>query len=193
MGFNGLVVTDALNMKGITKYFSTSEVAVMCVEAGVDLILMPLDEEKTVDAIEAAVLNGKVTKERIEKSAEKILKTKQWLGLYENKYVAEADVWKTINTSEAGLLAQQIADESITLVKDNNNIFPLKTDTKTAVIVVNEDSQDNTAYLNSTLPSYFNNYDYLNSGEVDISSMGYYNSIVITISQKSATARVKSR
>src|SRR4030095_7060829 len=55
MGFGGLVVTDALNMKGITKYFNTSQVAVMCVDAGIDLILMPLDEVKTVDAIELAV------------------------------------------------------------------------------------------------------------------------------------------
>ncbi len=142
MGFNGLVVTDALNMKGITKYFSTSEVAVMCVEAGIDLILMPLDEDNTVDAIEAAVLNGRITKDRIEKSAEKILKTKEWLGLYENKYVQEADVWKTINTSGADELAQQIADESVTLVKDDNNALPLSKTDKIFIFTLS-DGKDN--------------------------------------------------
>ncbi|HWA07223.1 MAG TPA: glycoside hydrolase family 3 N-terminal domain-containing protein, partial [Ignavibacteria bacterium] len=105
MGFGGLVVTDALNMKGITKYFSTSEVAVMCVNAGIDLILMPLDEVKTVDAIESAVNSGKISEDRINRSAEKILKAKKWLGLFESKEVSEADVYKSVNTMEANDLA----------------------------------------------------------------------------------------
>ena len=126
LGFEGLIVTDALNMQGITKYFSPSQVAVMCVKAGIDLILMPLDEETTIDAIERAVNSGEITEQRINKSAEKILKVKAWLGLNENKYVNSTDVYKVINTPESNELAQQIADESITLVKDEGNIIPFK-------------------------------------------------------------------
>lgn len=158
MGFNGLVVTDALNMKGITKYFSTSEVAVMCVKAGIDLILMPLDEVTTINAIESAVNSGKITEERINRSAEKILKAKEWLGLFENRYVQEADVYKSINTTDASELAQQIADASITLVKDENNILPLKekANYKTAIVIISEGGdQDNTAYLKSNASDFF--------------------------------------
>lgn len=158
MGFGGLIVTDALNMKGITKYFSTSEVAVMCVKAGIDLILMPLDEVKTINAIENAVNNGQIPVERIDRSAEKILKTKEWLGLFDNRYVQEADVYKSINTMEANELAQQIADASITLVKDDNNVLPLKekANNKTAIIIISEGGeQDNTSYMKSITTDYF--------------------------------------
>ena len=158
MGFNGLVVTDALNMKGITKYFSTSQVAVMCVNAGIDLILMPLDEVKSVNAIESAVLNNEISVERIDRSVEKILKAKQWLGLFENKYVNETDLYKSINTSEAGTIAQKIADESITLVKDDNSVLPFKQKDgdKTAVVIISEGGDvDNTGFLKSAAGEYF--------------------------------------
>ncbi|MBE2218779.1 MAG: hypothetical protein IAE90_11275 [Ignavibacteria bacterium] len=158
MGFNGLVVTDALNMKGITKYFSTSQVAVMCVNAGIDLILMPLDEVKSVNAIESAVLNNEISVERIDRSVEKILKAKQWLGLFENRNVNETDLYKSINTGEAGTIAQQIADESITLVKDDNNVLPFKKKDgdKTAIVIISEGGDvDNTSFLKSTAGEYF--------------------------------------
>lgn len=167
MGFGGLVVTDALNMKGITKYFSNAEVAVMCVQAGIDLILMNLNEPGTIDAIEAAVLSGKISEERINRSAEKILKTKQWLGLFDKRTVDESGLYSNINTGTAGELPQLIADESITLVKDENNILPFndQANKKVAVIAISEGGeQDNTSFLLNELSSYFRNYEYVSTG-----------------------------
>ncbi|MEO8513543.1 MAG: glycoside hydrolase family 3 N-terminal domain-containing protein [Ignavibacteria bacterium] len=195
MGFGGLVVTDALNMKGITKYFSTSEVAVMCVKAGIDLILMPLDEVTTINAIESAVNSGQITEERINRSAEKILKAKEWLGLFENKYVQEADVYKTINTMYANDLAQQIADESITLVKDDKNVLPLKEKAggKTAIIIISEGGdQDNTGYLNSIASDYFKDNIVYSANSTtmdaelsgDLSSLSGYDNIIIAVYAK---------
>jgi beta-glucosidase-like glycosyl hydrolase len=143
LGFNGLVVTDALNMQGITKYFSTSEVAVMCVEAGIDLILMPMDERKTIDAIVNAVNSGRISEERLNRSVEKILKAKQWLGLFENKLVNDADVYKTIDYDEARRISMEIAKESITLVKDDNNFLPVKDASKKSLIISLSDGNDN--------------------------------------------------
>jgi beta-N-acetylhexosaminidase len=138
-----LVVTDALNMKGITKYFSTSEVALMCVKAGIDLILMPIDEEETINAIESAVKNGKISEERINRSVKKILAAKEWLGLFDNRYVNESEVSKKVNTQESNALAQQIADESITLVKDNRNILPLKSKNGKTLLINLSDGNSN--------------------------------------------------
>jgi beta-N-acetylhexosaminidase len=143
LGFEGLVVTDALNMKGITKYFSTSEVAVMCVNAGIDLILMPIDEEETIDAIEKAVNKGTITEDRINKSVEKILKAKEWLGLFENKYVNENEIAAKVNTPESNALAQRIADESITLVTDRKNILPLNSKSEKTIVLNLSDGSDN--------------------------------------------------
>lgn len=143
LGFKGLVVTDALNMKGITKYYSTAEVAVMCVEAGIDLILMPADEKTTIDAIVNAVQSGRISEERLNRSVEKILKAKDWLGLFENKYVNEIDVYKTIDYDRANEIALNIAKESITLVKDDNKILPLKDVNKRILILSISDGKDN--------------------------------------------------
>jgi len=186
MGFGGLVVTDALNMKGITKYFSTSEVAVMCVNAGIDLILMPLDEVKTLNAIESAVNSGQISEERITRSAEKILKAKEWLGLFENRMVQEADVYKSINTMQANEIAQQLADESITLVKDDNNIMPYKNLAagKTAIVIISEGGEvDNTSYLKSIGPDYFKDCSFFSSS-VSASDLNEYDNIVVAVYAK---------
>lgn len=195
MGFGGLVVTDALNMKGITKYFSTSEVAVMCVNAGIDLILMPLDEVTTVKAIESAVKSGQITEERINRSVEKILKVKEWLGLFQQKDVQEADVYKSVNTIESNDLAQLIADESITLVKDDKKVLPFKNNIegKTAIVIISEGGDaDNTNYLRSLAPDYFKGCSFYTatSSAMDselkgsMSNLSGYDNIVVAIYAK---------
>lgn len=195
MEFNGLVVTDALNMKGITKYFSTTEVAVMCVNAGIDLILMPLDVTATINAIEKEVNSGRISEERINRSAEKILKTKQWLGLFENRLVNENGIESSINTAGANELAQQIADASITLVKDDKNIMPFKNtaEGKTAFVIISEGGeQDNTDYLKMLAPDYFNSSAFYTatSSSMDselkgsMNSLSSYDNIVVVIYAK---------
>lgn len=129
LGFNGLIITDALNMEGVTKHFNTKEVAVRCVKAGIDLILMPQGETKTIDAIENAVKKGDISEERIDISVKKILDAKEWLKLNENKYINEDEVLNTINNQDAQILADKIAEESITLVR-NQNVLPLNENNK---------------------------------------------------------------
>ncbi len=124
LGFDGLVVTDALNMAGVTKHFSTDDVAVRCVKAGVDLILMPQGEEESISAIENAVKSGVISEERINESAAKILKAKEWLKLNESKIVDVNRVPAFVNNLKAVTISQKIADASITLVK-NENAVPL--------------------------------------------------------------------
>jgi beta-N-acetylhexosaminidase len=150
LGFKGLVVTDALNMKGIKKYFTPQQVAVMCVTAGIDLILMPADEEASIDAIEKAVKYGLITEARINASVDKILRAKEKLGLFKNKLVDEDRITYMVNTAESKELAQQIADKSVTLVKDDNNIMPLTPNKERITIYNLSDGSDN---INS---SYFN-------------------------------------
>ena len=126
IGYHGLIVTDALNMSGITKHFTTQGVALMCVSAGIDLILMPQGEEITINAIERAVIDGDIKEERINYSVQKILEAKEWLGLNENKIVDLEKVKSIVNSEEEQILSQMIADESVTLVKNDNNILPFK-------------------------------------------------------------------
>lgn len=124
LGFEGLIVTDALNMKGITKHFTTEEVALMTVKAGNDLILMPQGETLTIETIENAVRNGEISEERINRSVRKILTTKQWLGIVDERMVAVDGVPQLVNTPYTQELAQRIADASITLLKNDKQILP---------------------------------------------------------------------
>lgn len=77
LGFEGLIVTDALIMGGVAKYASQEEVAVMAVEAGADILLMPADPEIAIASVYKAVQSGRVTKERIQASVARIWKAKQ--------------------------------------------------------------------------------------------------------------------
>lgn len=76
LGFDGVIITDALDMTAITDYYTTEEAAVMALEAGADMLLMPDDFEKAYAAVLAAVQEGKITEERIDESLERIYRVK---------------------------------------------------------------------------------------------------------------------
>ena len=173
LGYKGLIVTDALNMKGVTKHFSTEEVALMCVNAGIDLILMPQGEEVTISTIENAVNDGLITEERIDQSVRKILNAKEWLGLDENRFVNVEDVSSVVNSFDTQELSQKIADESITLVKNDGNIVPFENVAdKTCLLISfnNTKSTDNTQTFFDKFKEMnkFSSYAYYDiDGEID--------------------------
>ncbi len=79
LGFEGLIVTDALIMGGVTKYATAEEMAVLAVTAGADILLMPEDPEIAIESVYQAVTSGKITEERIDKSLQRIEKAKEKL------------------------------------------------------------------------------------------------------------------
>lgn len=195
LGFKGLVVTDALNMAGVTKHFSTKKVATLCTEAGIDLILMPQGEVETINAIEAAVKNGNISEERINISASKILEAKEWLGLFNNKLVDESQVASVINSSEAKTIAQKIADESITLVTDKDNLLPLKnvSDKKALIVSLNNGNETaNTQYFFNNFVAYnkfasYETYDLtgdLNNNSEILSTASSFDYVIVPIYAK---------
>ncbi|MFX9684431.1 glycoside hydrolase family 3 N-terminal domain-containing protein, partial [Acinetobacter baumannii] len=76
LGFQGLVVTDALDMSGLTLYFTQDEAAVRAVEAGADMLLKPADPEACIRGLREAVRTGRLSERRIEESARRILAAK---------------------------------------------------------------------------------------------------------------------
>ena len=136
MNFKGLVVTDALNMAGVVKHFSAEEVALRCVNAGVDLILMPQGESVSISAIENAVNSGTLSEEQINNSLRKILNAKEWLKLNENKISDVNKVSQVVNSDEAKKISRQIADESLTLVKNDGNIVPFNNASEQSCLIV---------------------------------------------------------
>lgn len=128
LGFDGLIITDALNMQAVTKHFSAGEAAVEAVKAGNDLLLFPADEEGTFNGLVNAVKKGDIPVERLNESVRKILSAKSWLGLLEGKgvYADASDAHKIMKDASHWRLAEEIAEKSITLLRDRNNYLPLE-------------------------------------------------------------------
>ena len=125
--FNGLIMTDAMNMQAITKYYSVAEATILAVKAGNDIILMPPDEDIAINALVTAVQSGEIDIQRINESVIRILAAKRWLKLQNNR-IADFDNIRSLIYSEKNLrLAENIADRSITLVKNTRRIIPFKT------------------------------------------------------------------
>jgi beta-N-acetylhexosaminidase len=128
LGFEGLVITDALDMAGLTRLYASSigRAAVDAFKAGNDVLLIPADLDASYRALLEAVESGEIPRERLDRSVLKILKAKASLGLEKNRLVDIDQVSTLVGRPENLALGQQIAAEAITLVRDNGKILPLK-------------------------------------------------------------------
>ncbi len=143
MRFSGLVVTDAMNMRGVSSKFEPGESAVLSLSAGTDLILMPVDADVAIDAIIAAVRRGELSQERIERSVRKILKIKEQLGLHKNRFIDVENVGTRVNTVEHQLLALAIARDAVTVLGNKSGILPLsRGDSRRYLDLIIADTED---------------------------------------------------
>ena len=131
LGFKGVVVTDALEMRGLTSLYPpgqgspTAKAAVDAVKAGNDVILWPTDLDGAFHGIIAAVQRGEIPESRIDESVRKILGMKASIGLYEARLVDLEQVAHLVSRPEDMQFAQQVADQAVTLVRNNNQVLPL--------------------------------------------------------------------
>ena len=126
--FQGLVITDALDMGALTRLYSTNigQEAVDAFKAGNDVLLIPPDLDAADRAMIAAVRSGEISQSRLDESVLKILKTKASLGLHKAKLVDISALDRTVGSPEHIAVGQQIADAGITLVRQNGAVLPLK-------------------------------------------------------------------
>jgi beta-N-acetylhexosaminidase len=128
LGFKGLVVTDALDMAGLTRLYGAhiGRAAVDSFKAGNDVLLIPADLDASYRAMLEAVGSGEIPPAQLDASVLKILKAKASLGLYKTRVVNIDALSTLVGTPENVALGQQIADDSIALVRDNGKLLPLK-------------------------------------------------------------------
>jgi beta-N-acetylhexosaminidase len=123
--FKGIVVTDAMEMGGITNKYWCGLAAVRAITAGSDTVLLPTDANVAINEIERAVNRGDIPLERIDSSAKKVLEAKSSLGLHKNRTVPVDRIGDSIATPQNAALAQDIANHSITAVKDEHHLLPV--------------------------------------------------------------------
>jgi beta-N-acetylhexosaminidase len=123
LGFDGIVVTDAMDMSGLTIYFRQDEAAVRAVLAGSDMILKPADPDAAARGLREAVRAGRLTEKRIEESARRILAAKYDLGLVRRRTAPLEDLDRLVSSPEALRLADEIAARALTLVRDDARLL----------------------------------------------------------------------
>lgn len=126
MGFKGLVFTDALNMKGVSKFYPPGQVDVKALLAGNDVLLFSGDVGKAVDEITKAMSEGKISQLEIDERCKKILRAKYWCGLYNKQEIVTRNLVKELNSKQSEELNEKLAESAVTLLKNENNFLPLK-------------------------------------------------------------------
>jgi beta-N-acetylhexosaminidase len=125
MKYKGLVVTDAMDMGGVTNLYPPGEAAVRSVEAGADVLLMPPVPDAAMAGLEQAVRSGRITEKRIDESVRRILQAKSRLGLDKNRLTDIEHLDEKFGRPEFAAQAQTIADRGVTLLRDTPRILPL--------------------------------------------------------------------
>ena len=117
LGFDGLVVTDALTMGAIVSKYGVGETVVRAFEAGSDLLLIPADPRVAITAMMAAIVEGRIAMERLDESVRRMLELKREAGLFGSKLASLDSIPATVGRRDIQELANDIADRSLTLVQ----------------------------------------------------------------------------
>ncbi len=134
MNFQGLIVTDAMSMSGLTIYFDQGEAAVRAVLAGADILEKPADVDATIKGLKEAVTSGRISTERLDQSVRRILAWKSELGLDKNKITSLEQIDRIVSGEESRRLSDEIAENAVTLVKKEADVLPLKKEQKIFVL-----------------------------------------------------------
>ncbi len=140
--FNGLIVTDAMNMAGISARYTAAEAAVKAIKAGADIIEKSPDIDAAVAGIKQALTGGEISEARINASVERILRAKAALGLHRKKLVDLNEVDLVVNHPEFNELADKIAEHSITLARDEQKLLPVNPSGKKLFNLTFTDEED---------------------------------------------------
>jgi beta-N-acetylhexosaminidase len=125
LGFEGLIVTDAMSMSGLTQYFTQEEASVRALEAGADLLLKPADVDAAFRGVRNAVTGGRLPEKRIDQSVRRVLAAKYDLGLVKRRLTPIDAIDINVAGRESVELAREIAEHAITLVRNEDKLVPL--------------------------------------------------------------------
>lgn len=124
--FDGLIVTDALDMSGLTIYFNQDEAAVRAIEAGADMLIKPSDADAVLRGLHQAVMSGRITEARINHSARRILAAKFDLGLVQRRDTPIEKIDNLLSDAKVTSFAREVAEHAITLVRNDADLVPIK-------------------------------------------------------------------
>ena len=126
MGFNGLIITDAMDMKGVTRYFPNGTAEAEAFLAGNDIILLPENLPKAISAIKEYLLAGKITESKLNESVERILRAKYKIGLNVTPQHDSEGLSNYLSRNHSKAIKQKLTEAAITVVADKSNMIPIQ-------------------------------------------------------------------
>ena len=136
LGFKGLIISDAMDMKGVVKYFKNGEADVMGILAGNDILELSENSDRAIKLIRKEIRHGKIDMKAIDESVRKILTAKYWAGLAKRDTIVTQGIIAGINRNSSNALVQELANASVTLLKGKDyikNMVPIR---RTAIISI---------------------------------------------------------
>ena len=136
MKYDGILITDAMNMAGVSENFGQVEASIMAIQAGIDILLMPCqlynleelnDLDTIIDGIEQAVAEGKITEDRLNESCQRILSLKERRGIldYDASKLTKENALAQVGSAENRAIEREMSTAAVTVVKNQNNVLPL--------------------------------------------------------------------
>lgn len=147
LGFRGLVTTDAMSMAGVAARFDPGASAVRAIKAGADIVLKPTDVDVAIAAIKAAVHGGEITRRRLDDSVRRILHAKAALGLNTRRLIDLDEVDRLVASAKSLTIAREIADRSMTLVRDEKKLLPFAIGAQTKILTLTMTDDEDRAVL----------------------------------------------
>ncbi len=134
LGFQGLIITDGLDMKGVTKYFQVGEVSLKALEAGNDVLLIPDDVSASIEQIKQAIAANPLLMSRVEESCKKILTTKYQLGVWKRTPIDWKGLVADLNQSGYDATVGELMANAVTLVKEETPL-PIQKKASVAILI----------------------------------------------------------
>lgn len=125
-GFDGLVFTDALNMKGVSKFTLPHELNLKALKADNDILLYAEDIPQSVSYILQAIQKGDYTQEALDRKVKRVLAAKYWCGLSQYKPIDTSELYRDLNRAEYISLRNAAADKCLVLLRNDQNLVPFK-------------------------------------------------------------------
>jgi beta-N-acetylhexosaminidase len=125
LGFKGIIISDAMDMRGVLDQYGSDEAVKRAISAGIDVLIQPLDVSKAIDAVVAGVKEGRYTEARLDSSVRRVVETKRQLGLAQRKLVDLNALRFLVGDSSNLQIARRVAEKSITLVRDSLRQVPI--------------------------------------------------------------------
>lgn len=196
LGFEGLIITDGLNMKGVAGYFGAGEVCAKALEAGNDMLLFVEDVAEGIKCIKEYMNDGKISINRLDEACRKILIAKYWCGLSNYKPVDLKNLYDDLNCCSTDIMIKKVVKNAIAVPKNIDNLIPLAHPEQYKILSLAVGNADFTAFqqmLNNYVHADFISIDKNDSKENFDSlykKLSYYNLVILSLH---STSRFVSR